>query len=103
MESIIFIIAWIVIGTIAMNMGTKELEKYVAELNHPDELDADEETLKANLKEAGQDVADAGKEICNHKRWVMIVIDLAALAVWPVLVPMLLYRINQARKGHTVV
>lgn len=103
METIIFIIAWIIIGVIAMNMGTRELERYVAELNHPDEIDADKETCEANLKEAGKDVADAGKEICNHKRWVMVVIDLAALAVWPVLVPMLLYRINQARKGNTVI
>ena len=102
MEGIIFIISWIIIGIFAINIGIRELEKYVAEINHPNENDADKEAYKDHIKEAEQDVTDMGKEICKCNHLMMIAIDAFAIAVWPVLVPMLLYRIDQARKGNII-
>ena len=102
MEIVIFIIVWVIIGVMALRLGIIELEKCIVEIDNSEEIMENEESYKASIEEAKDKIADIGFNAFGHNPFVILLTNAVAIAIWPVLVPMLLYRVSQVRKGNMI-
>ena len=95
MEPIIFIIAWIVIGVIALYLMYNDVLRVIAApLPNQIEDGEDPEPTKEDIARVSDEVANLGK---GYSRIFTIAVLLFSVAAWPIVVPIVMYSWRKQR------
>ena len=92
MNIVLFALAWIILGIIAMIMAAKVAKKSIEEVHNIDECTNDDLT-SAMAKEAEAEQMEGSSFLFNMLKHPIIT-NVIAIIFWPVIIPLALYGWN---------